>query len=48
LPKFTQFEINLRLERQLEGVRAAKARGAYKGRQPIIDAAEARRRAETA
>src|SRR5918997_736019 len=40
---FAEFETNLRRERQLEGIRAAKARGIYKGRKPIIDAAELRR-----
>ncbi len=30
-------------ERQLEGIKAAKARGIYKGRKPTIDAAELRR-----
>jgi DNA invertase Pin-like site-specific DNA recombinase len=37
---FAEFETNLRRERQLEGIRAAKARGVYKGRKPSIDAAE--------
>ena len=37
---FAEFETNLRRERQLEGISAAKARGACKGRQPSIDAAE--------
>ena len=36
----TEFETNLRRERQLDGISAAKARGVYKGRQPMIDAAE--------
>jgi DNA invertase Pin-like site-specific DNA recombinase len=40
---FAEFETNLRRERQLEGTRAAKARGVYKGRKPQIDAAEVRR-----
>ena len=40
---FAEFETNLRRERQLEGIRAAKARGVYKGRKPSIDAAEVRR-----
>jgi DNA invertase Pin-like site-specific DNA recombinase len=31
---------NLRRERQLEGINAAKARGVYKGRKPSIDAVE--------
>jgi DNA invertase Pin-like site-specific DNA recombinase len=37
---FAEFETNLRRERQLEGINAAKARGVYKGRKPSIDAAE--------
>ncbi len=37
---FAEFETNLRRERQLEGIRAAKARGVYKGRRPSIDAVE--------
>jgi DNA invertase Pin-like site-specific DNA recombinase len=37
---FAEFETNLRRERQLEGISAAKARGAYKGRKPSIDAGE--------
>ena len=40
---FAEFETNLRRERQLEGIRAAKERGIYKGRRPSIDAAEVRR-----
>lgn len=40
---FAEFETNLRRERQLEGIAAAKARGVYKGRKPAIDAAEVRR-----
>jgi DNA invertase Pin-like site-specific DNA recombinase len=35
---FTEFETNLRKERQAEGIAAAKARGVYKGRKPKIDA----------
>jgi len=34
---FTEFETNLRRERQLEGIAAAKARGVYTGRKPAID-----------
>src|SRR3954469_16479668 len=34
---FAEFETNLRRERQLEGIAAAKARGAYKGRNRRID-----------
>ena len=40
---FAKFETNLRRERQLEGIGAAKERGACKGRKPSIDAAEVRR-----
>ena len=40
---FAEFETNLRRERQLEGIAAAKARGVYKGRKPSIDAGEIRR-----
>jgi DNA invertase Pin-like site-specific DNA recombinase len=37
---FAEFETNLRRERQLEGINAAKARGVYKGRKPSIDTLE--------
>jgi DNA invertase Pin-like site-specific DNA recombinase len=37
---FAEFETNLRRERQLEGIAAAKTRGVYKGRKPSIDAGE--------
>ena len=37
---FAEFETNLRKERQLEGISAAKARGVYKGRPPSIEAAK--------
>jgi len=40
---FAEFEGNLRRERQLEGIAAAKARGVYTGRKPIINAMEVRR-----
>ena len=40
---FAEFETNLRRERQLEGIAAAKARGVYTGRKPSIDPAEVRR-----
>jgi len=40
---FAEFETNLRRERRLEGIAAAKARGVYKRRQPIINAAEVQR-----
>ena len=34
---FAEFETNLRRERQMEGIAAAKASGAYTGRKPRID-----------
>ena len=34
---FSEFETNLRNERQLEGIAKAKERGVYKGRKPSID-----------
>lgn len=37
---FAEFETNLRRERQMEGIAAAKAAGVYKGRRASIDAAE--------
>ena len=37
---FAEFETNLRRERQLEGIAAAKLQGVYKGRPPSIDAAK--------
>src|SRR5215510_9066293 len=40
---FAEFENNLRRERQMEGINAAKARGVYKGRTPSIQADEVRR-----
>ena len=40
---FAEFETNLRRERQMEGIAAAKAKGVYKGRPRSIDAAEIRR-----
>ena len=40
---FAEFETNLRRERQLEGIQAAKARGVYMGRRPVIDPGEVRR-----
>ena len=36
---FAEFETNLRRERQLEGIAAAKAAGKYRGRKPQIDPA---------
>ena len=40
---FAEFEINLRRERQMEGIAKAKAKGVYKGRKRSIDRAEVRR-----
>lgn len=40
---FAEFETNLRRERQLEGIAAAKVRGVYHGRKPSIDITEVRR-----
>lgn len=40
---FAEFETNLRRERQMEGIAAAKERGVYKGRKPKIDPVEVRR-----
>lgn len=40
---FAEFETNLRRERQMEGIKAAKERGIYRGRKPSIDIAEVRR-----
>ena len=40
---FAEFETNLRRERQLEGIKAAKAKGIYKGRKPSIDVAAVHR-----
>ena len=39
---FAEFETNLRKERQVEGIAAAKARGVYKGRPASIDAGRVR------
>ena len=40
---FAEFETNLRRERQMEGITAAKARGVYTGRRPTINPEEVRR-----
>ena len=40
---FAEFETNLRRERQLEGVAAAKLRGVYRGRKKSIDTTEVKR-----
>lgn len=40
LAVFAEFETNLRRERQMEGIAAAKAKGVYKGRPRSIEAAK--------
>lgn len=40
---FAEFETNLRRERQLEGIAAAKSRGVYRGRKPSVNTAEIQR-----
>jgi len=40
---FAEFETNLRKERQMEGIAAAKDRGVYKGRKPKLDINEIHR-----
>lgn len=40
---FAEFETNLRKERQMEGIAAAKAKGVYKGRKPTVDPDEVAR-----
>lgn len=37
LSVFSEFETNIRKERQMEGIQKAKAEGKYKGRKPSID-----------
>ena len=37
LSVFSEFETNLRRERQMEGIEKAKEKGVYKGRKPSID-----------
>jgi DNA invertase Pin-like site-specific DNA recombinase len=37
---FAEFETNIRKERQMEGIAAAKAAGVYKGRPATIEADE--------
>ncbi len=39
---FAEFETNLRKERQLEGIAAAKVKGVYVGRKPSIDTTKVR------
>ncbi|WP_218013850.1 recombinase family protein [Rubellimicrobium rubrum] len=43
LAVFAEFETNLRRERQMEGIAAAKELGVYTGREPKIDPEEVRR-----
>ncbi|WP_219933209.1 hypothetical protein [Massilia glaciei] len=40
---FLEFETNLRRGRQLEGISAARARGACRGRKPSVDPVEVQR-----
>lgn len=40
---FAEFETNLRRERQLEGIKAAKTNGVYRGRKPSVDKEEVQR-----
>lgn len=40
---FAEFETSIRSERQMEGIRKAKAEGAYKGRKRSIDRAKVMR-----
>lgn len=40
---FAEFETSLRRERQIEGIRRAKADGKYKGRPPALDPNEVKR-----
>ena len=37
LSVFSEFETNLRKERQMEGIAKAKVKGVYKGRKPTVD-----------
>jgi DNA invertase Pin-like site-specific DNA recombinase len=46
LATFAQFETDVRRERQLEGIKAAKAKGVYKGRKPSLDRQRIREMAE--
>ena len=39
---FAEFETAIRRERQMEGIAKAKAEGVYKGRKPLINAAQVR------
>jgi DNA invertase Pin-like site-specific DNA recombinase len=43
---FAEFETNLRRERQMEGIAAAKLRGVYKGRKPVVNPVEVARLVE--
>jgi DNA invertase Pin-like site-specific DNA recombinase len=42
---FAEFETNIRKERQLEGIAAAKKAGVYTGRKPVLDPAQVRQMA---
>jgi DNA invertase Pin-like site-specific DNA recombinase len=43
LAAFAEFEMDLRRERQMEGIAKAKAAGVYKGRRPTVDVEAVRR-----
>jgi DNA invertase Pin-like site-specific DNA recombinase len=43
LSVFSEFETNLRKERQMEGIARAKAAGVYKGRKASIDVSRVRK-----
>ena len=43
LSVFAEFETNLRKERQMEGIKKAKAKGLYKGRKKSIDVDQVRK-----
>jgi DNA invertase Pin-like site-specific DNA recombinase len=43
LGSFAEFELDIRRERQMEGIAKAKAAGVYRGRKPSIDPQEVRK-----
>jgi len=43
LASFAEFELDLRKERQREGIEKAKAKGVYKGRKPSVPNDEVRK-----
>ena len=44
---FSEFETNLRKERQMEGIRKAKEKGVYKGRKPTVDVKKVKERRDS-